>query len=391
MVGALSRFRLDYPNLDEHIDRFADWLLFTHSGRFGTATTRAYTSAVRSVLVRMLVGGVPPSESMRRVVTSGATAWRLFLAFSTRGGLISDGTASGALFYDPEKAQLPKVFWNRVLPIMRRHTRTALGDYYVRAGLDPHIRRMWWYARPSGYDGLKLGALLRRTAAGLYVLGTDAIDGPELPSRFRGAPAHPDLESAIYLALWSHAGTAPDPDTTPLFLAVPAASATKALRAPAPHGVWDAAGRPAGPRRNPPPEGFALLAGEAIDLAGVAPLHDEADAAMLTRASNPKWTGYVGLTPEEVEQERAEVTTIHDPRPDGWVLRGVNIAGVPPLAPQDMAAQGAEVLTAREDAPGLPVPTPTDASDMEAHAPHKETPPPAEPAEAFDSPEWPPG
>lgn len=389
MNGALSRFRLDYPDLDQHIDRFSEWLLHDHSGGFGGATSRAYTSAVRSVLVRMLIDGVPPSVSLLRAPTSGVTAWRLFLAFTALGGLISDGTPDGSLDYKADGRR--PVLKPEVAQMMRRHTRTALGDYYARTRLDGCVRRLWRYARPNGYGGLMLGTLLRRNAAGLYVLDPEAIDGPELPSRFRSASRTDtaDLEAALYLALWSHAGTTPDPNTTPLFLAVPAIEDSR-LNPPAPLGMWDACGRPSGVLPALPREGWALLAGEAVDLSGVAPLHAEGDAALLARASNPRWSGHARLTPDDVAQEHREVLALHDPRPAGWALT-VNVTGVPPLG------EG-EVLTVREEAPRMEADAPPMEADgkrmgipMEEPPPDVETPPPAEPAEAFDAPEWPGG
>lgn len=410
--GSLARFRLDYPNLNEHVKRFGEWLAYPHrhGARLRPSTARVYTSAVRSVLVKVMVCAQTPSEAAQVIGAPAITAWRLFLAFTARGGLIGDGTPGGSLYYEPPPGVLPEA----VAQLLRRHTRTALGDHYTKVWMAGHIRCLWRYARPDSLGYLPLGALLRREPSGLYSLAINDLDGPELPSRFRGAPVQPDLESAVYLALWSHAGTTPDLRRAPLFTAAPVILNSDApnplwdfdasIPTPAPNAIWDVCGRPAGRRATLPPEGVALLAGEAVDLSGVMMSYKAFDGTMFAwgRAANYRWTGCEPLTPEEVEEEHREVLAFHDPRPpprpepplSKWMMQGVNLVGVPPLDPTEPTEPGSApglppreaeaTLTAREDVPGGPMPTPMAVPDME-------TPPPAEPAEAFDNPEWPPG
>lgn len=440
-LGGLDKLRHDYPDLYQHVGLFHRWL--DHYHRPGTA--RSYTGAVRTSLVKMLIKRQPPAEALAASGASAGTAWRLFLAFLRMG---SPPRASMA----PVGPAAPGLVPEAILKLVRRHVATKLGDKMEEMGLGPCLRALWPVFGPTAYEfDAKLYHALWPSKDGLWLKpwsDPQPFSEPYLRTAVDAARvlrAGPDqLRAATFIALWSYAGadeTQTHHGDTPLLRASPAVlgETYEIVTMPA-VGIWDVLGRPAAPLPVLPPEGEAVLAGEAIDLSGVEPLFPSEEAGSFKTLWNRRWGATPPHTADERLAERIIFDAFHrvptfvaelqgsdatraaalsaqgifpawadpagaplaygcDPGPGAlkvdpvqpWNLV-VDVAGVPALGENavELGAAPAEVgmLTDRELSPepeeGLTShevpPSPLDAA----------TPPPLAEVEAFDTPELPP-
>lgn len=304
--GALRLFRSRHMELDESIDQFGTWL--AEPGAAGAAlgvqgsTAKVYASAVRSTLVKMLILQQPTEQAMQSLGSCAGTAWRLFLAYLRR-----PAAPGGGLGVIPDP----------VLRAVRRRVQTALGDKLEAQGIGWCIRVLRPLVRPSDYANFLLGNVLWRSSERNDQMFSLFIQNPRRgTSRLDGAnPAQ--LHGAIYMALWSWAGVNWARATYPLLRTAPAFVAggpedEGRYRVPGTsNGMWDVCGRDATGPPPLPPEGLALLAGEAIDLAGVTPLSNPEDVANMKGLWSRRWSGGATLTVRDQVIERLDLAAFH--------------------------------------------------------------------------------
>lgn len=342
-----------YPVLAGALDRLREWFAVPDETGVNGVSAQSYMTTVRATLANVLVSRLPLDRAWARLPQStAAAAWRYFFAFIRRGGNIQLN-----LNAPPEPYRLDLAYLNDVMPVLdliQNRSTTAPGSVMEPYGVGVCVRALWGLARPHVFHTLLLSEVMRRRPDGLYAPVT-VEDDPT--SRFAtGTPAQ--RTAMAYLALWSYAGATPTEPDLPILLAVPRAAAnTKqaamTAKGPVSAAMWDLASRP--PRALPPmpPEGNALLAGEAIDLAMVAPLFPPEDPGVprLYAMVSPRWSGRGPITPDEVRHEEEVLAAfwqgpapLPEPAPEpaqrpGWSLV-VNVAGVgdePDASPPDPA------------------------------------------------------
>ena len=388
-LSALSLFRSRYMELDQEILKFGAWLRDTGQTNATVAlnaqTAKSYMSWIRSSCVKMLISEQTPTEAFSNGSGTG-TAWRRFLAY------LRMGPTTGLGLYLP-KTPLPAPAGLDLIPApvlkhVRRHVQTALGDALEAQGIGWCVRALWPLVRLGRYQWMPLCNILWNgggngkwfrlfTKNPAYPLD----QWPETSQLEHADPAQ--LHAAVYMALWSWASASDISTAVPLLRTVPVAVAgpedIALYHVPgSSNGMWDIAGRDPCDAPPLPPEGKALLAGEAIDMeSATLPVSLEA-AEGISRLWGLRWSARPPLTSDERGQEAREMAAFFNGEPPptptlmpaptpasaGWALH-VDVGGVaadgespagdgePPVLDLQPTQPSRTVRTEQEGAEGL--------------------------------------
>ncbi len=298
----ISAFKSAYPLLEEALATYSMWLSGPRGPDLAQSTAAAYPSTLRGVFTRVLIERMPPSEAIRLAGSAAVgAALRAFLALATNGGFITWGPT--------EDMQIPR--FDASLPpgfreLIQARVQTPLGDLLHAGGLTRCVRALWPAQLPDEVAMTPLRLVLTQEGA-LHRLTRSLLDaGPCI-----------EVRALVRMALFSHAGgpllmgaAGPSNYEVALNTAWPFDPEAKKNPGPVqPYAFWDLAGRLCLPDVDLPPEGEALMRGEAIDLAGVAPLTDVSPATF-RRLSGPRYAGVPKPTVEEAVRERARLMAL---------------------------------------------------------------------------------
>lgn len=303
-ASSISTFKSNYNDLHEMVQRFQAWMMAPTGGARARNTALAYASCVRTLLIRVLVRGEPPSVAlMAGAWPSAGSAWRMFRAFTRLGGsFVEDGvnvTTSDVTAHVPE-----------VITLVDELFTTPLGDLLHAAGMTQCVRALWRVGLPDGLAAARLRTAFDQPDDGLFALNPTA----------RGLDA-PAVRALARFALWSYAGSTPGLDA-PLLTAWPYDPVVTAVQTAVPtFAMWDIASRaPASNDILLPPEGEALLAGEAIDFGAVVPFGGDSSTALYLRYRAPRYairrdTGDRQAQIQRLAVERVRYNHMHHKRP----------------------------------------------------------------------------